>query len=168
MKCYSFILTVMEREIEETTTSVINFYRERDAFGCFSNFYNAPIVIDGAEWKTSEHYFQAMKFATTDPAYMEKIKQVAKPGESARLGRSRSHPLRSDWEEVKDDIMRQALKAKFTQHPNLKKILMSTGKADLVEHTKNDRYWGDGGDGTGKNMLGTLLVELRESLKAAT
>jgi len=152
------------KEKSQTKINVINFYRERDAYGFCSNFYKAPIIIDDIEYPTTEHYFQAMKFATTDTKYMKKIIDAAGPGESARLGRNRSHPLRPDWEEIKDDIMRKALLAKFTQHPSLKKQLLATHDSYLVEHTKNDRYWGDGGDGTGKNMLGKLLVELRNEL----
>ena len=153
---------------KQSQGDVINFYHERNDFGFFSNFFKAPIVIDGVDYPTTEHYFQAMKFATTDIPYMEKIASVSSPGEAARLGRSRSHPLRKDWEEVKDDIMRKALDAKFTQHPSLKKQLLVTGDKQLVEHTKNDSYWGDGGDGTGKNMLGHLLVELRQQFKGKT
>lgn len=61
--------------------------------------------------------------------------------------------------------MREALRAKFTQNEDLKKILLETGDATLVEHTANDNYWGDGGDGNGKNMLGKLLIELREEFR---
>ena len=60
--------------------------------------------------------------------------------------------------------MREALRAKFTQHPDLKELLLRTGSAQLVEHTANDNYWGDGGDGSGKNRLGILLMELRAEL----
>jgi ribA/ribD-fused uncharacterized protein len=55
---------------------------------------------------------------------------------------------------VKDDLMRQALLAKFTQHPDLCAMLLRTGDARIVEHAPGDSYWGDGGDGSGKNMLG--------------
>jgi ribA/ribD-fused uncharacterized protein len=85
---------------------------------------------------------------------------------AARMGRNRTLPLRSDWESVKDDIMREALRAKFGQHPGLKSLLLSTADAELVEHTKNDNYWADGGDGSGKNRLGALLMELRARLRA--
>jgi ribA/ribD-fused uncharacterized protein len=61
--------------------------------------------------------------------------------------------------------MRTAVRAKFTQHKSLQETLLSTGDAILVEHTVNDSYWGDGGDGTGKNMLGKILVEIRDELK---
>ena len=146
-------------------TSIINFYRERDAYGFMSNFYRAPIDLDGRIWPTTEHYFQAMKFETTDPEAVEKVRLVKCPGEAAREGRKRSNPLRSDWEQIKDDIMRKCLMAKFTQHKELAQELIATGDARLVEHTKNDSYWGDGGNGTGRNMLGKLLMELRSQLQ---
>ena len=62
--------------------------------------------------------------------------------------------------------MREALRAKFSQHQDLRKILLDTGDAEIVEHTSNDSYWGDGGDGSGKNMLGRLLMEVRDELRA--
>ena len=67
--------------------------------------------------------------------------------------------------------MYDALIAKFTQHEDLKEQLLATGNSLLVEHTKRDKYWGDGGDGgdgsIGKNMLGQLLVRVREELRKA-
>lgn len=139
--------------------NIINFYRVRDEYGEFSNFAPYPIVINGIEWKTSEHYFQAQKFAGT--AHETQVRNCSSPRQAADMGRDRSLPLRSDWEQVKDDIMRVAVWAKFSQHKDLSELLLSTGDAVLVEHTKNDRYWGDGGDGSGKNMLGKILMETR-------
>ncbi len=85
--------------------------------------------------------------------------------QAARLGRSRKLPLRKDWESVKVQVMREALRAKFTQHEDLQELLLSTGDAKLVEHTANDHYWGDGGNGRGDNMLGRLLMQLRKQLR---
>lgn len=144
--------------------SAIQFYRVRDPYGCFSNFAPYPITIDGVTWPTSEHFFQAQKF--DDPAIQARIRAAASPMEAATLGRSRDFPLRPDWEQVKDDVMAMALHAKFTQHRELREQLLATGDATLVEHTANDRYWADGGDGRGRNMLGTLLMRLREELRA--
>ena len=56
------------------------------------------------------------------------------------------------------------MRAKVTQHEEMKNLLLSTGTARLVEHTTNDSYWGDGGDGSGRNMLGVILMELRAEL----
>ena len=66
---------------------------------------------------------------------------------------------------VKDDIMLKALRAKFTQNDHLKDLLLGTKQRELVEHTSNDTYWGDGGDGSGQNKLGKLLMQVRTELK---
>lgn len=145
------------------TNDIIYFYRTSGAYGCFSNFYPSPIVVGGKEWPTTEHYFQAMKFKGTP--YEEEIRNLATPMIAAAAGRDRTKPLRKDWEEVKDNVMYMALFAKFTQHANLRSILTGTDNALLVEHTHKDRYWADGGDGTGKNMLGKLLMRVRDELK---
>lgn len=142
---------------------VINFYSTKVAYGCFSNFSAYKIFLKGKNWKTAEHYFQAQKFAGKPDE--EELRLADSPMRVAKMGRDGKRPLRKDWEEVKDDIMRQALRAKFTQNKELKKILLETDDAILVEHTANDNYWGDGGDGNGKNMLGKLLMEVREELK---
>jgi ribA/ribD-fused uncharacterized protein len=142
----------------------INFYRTGDDFGSFSNFAPYPITINGKIWPTSEHYFQGQKFTGTD--HEEAIRLAKSPMIAARMGRDRSKPLRSDWESVKDDIMREAVRAKFAQHAELRRILITTGDALIVEHTENDSYWGDGGDGSGKNMLGRILMEIRGELLA--
>lgn len=154
--------TLLEQAILFQMTT-IQFYRENDPYGCFSNFSKHPVVIDGITWKTTEHYFQAMKFQGTP--HEQKIRNASSPTEAKRLGGTRSVRLRSDWEDVKDDVMYKALQAKFTQHPNIQATLLGTGTATLVEHTSRDSYWGDGGDGSGKNKLGLLLMKLRDELK---
>eukprot|EP01085_Mycamoeba_gemmipara_P005010 Mycagemm_TRINITY_DN10143_c0_g3::TRINITY_DN10143_c0_g3_i2::g.5010::m.5010 type:complete len:311 gc:universal TRINITY_DN10143_c0_g3_i2:957-25(-) len=73
--------------------------------------------------------------------------------------------ITGDWEDVKDDIMHKALTAKFSQHIDAARTLLRTGDAVLVEHTKNDSYWADGGNGKGKNMLGVLLMRVRKELQ---
>jgi ribA/ribD-fused uncharacterized protein len=84
---------------------------------------------------------------------------------AARLGRSRKRPLRKDWESVKDRVMHEAVLTKFTQHADLREILLGTGDSKIVEHTENDSYWGDGGDGSGKNRLGQILMGVRDVLR---
>ncbi|GAB4449115.1 MAG: NADAR family protein [Anaerolineae bacterium] len=141
----------------------IYFYSTKDPYGEFSNFAKYPIELKGKIWPTSEHYFQAQKFAGQPDE--EEIRQAAKPMDAARMGRERHRKLRSDWEVVKDNIMLEALRAKFSQHPMLKDLLLSTGDEELIEHTTNDNYWADGGDGSGKNMLGKLLAQVRQELR---
>jgi len=142
----------------------IRFYSTADAYGEFSNFARFPIRIGGETWPTSEHFFQAQKFK--DSAVRARLRKAKTPMIVARMGRDRSLPLRRDWESVKVDVMRKAVRAKFTQHDELRALLLSTGDAKLVEHTTNDAYWGDGGDGSGKNMLGRILMEVRESIRS--
>jgi ribA/ribD-fused uncharacterized protein len=142
---------------------VINFYSTADEFGEFSNFAAYPISLKGKTWPTSEHYFQAQKFAG-EPDEQE-IRKANSPMLAARMGRDRKRPLRRDWESVKVAIMREAVMAKFTQHADLRELLLSTGEAKIVEHTSNDDYWGDGGNGSGKNKLGQILMEVRKLLR---
>lgn len=144
--------------------TTIRFYRVKDAYGCFSNFAPFPIELKGKTWPTSEHYFQGQKFAGT--RWEEVIRSEPSPMMAARRGRSRKLPLRPDWEEVKEWVMREAVYAKFNQHPELQKVLLETGDALLVEHTANDHYWGDGGDGSGTNRLGEILMEVRKQLQS--
>ncbi len=114
-------------------------------------------------WATSEHYFQAQKFI--DTPYLEKVRQTKTPKDAANMGRNRSLPLRSDWEQVKDDVMRKAVLQKFRTHADIREILLTTGDEVLVENTSIDYYWGCGKDGSGKNKLGQILMEVREILR---
>jgi ribA/ribD-fused uncharacterized protein len=143
--------------------TVINFYLKDKEYGCFSNFAAYPIEVKGKVWPTSEHYFQAQKFAGTE--HEEAIRLANSPMMAARMGRDRTVPLRSDWEALKDEVMREAIRAKFQQHQDLRQTLLATGNARIAEHTEKDSYWGDGGDGSGKNMLGRILMEIREELR---
>lgn len=61
--------------------------------------------------------------------------------------------------------MKKAVLAKFSQHEDLRVLLLSTNESKIVEHTEHDRYWGDGGDGRGRNMLGRILMEVRNELR---
>jgi len=142
--------------------SSILFYRVSEAYGFMSNFARYPIALDGQVWPTSEHYFQAQKFAV-EPT-KEQVRAAPSPGEAARLGRTLPG-IRSDWETIRDDVMLKALRAKFAQHADLGRLLVGTGGQRLIEHTPNDNYWADGGDGSGRNRLGELLMQVRDELR---
>jgi N-glycosidase YbiA len=150
-------------EGSQTSDETIFFYSTQGEYGFFSNFSRHSIVLGGHTWPTVEHYFQAQKFAGTE--HLGTILHAGSPTIAARMGRNRQRPLRSDWEQVKDEIMHEALLAKFTQHPDLCAKLQVTGDARIVEHTERDHYWADGGDGSGRNMLGRLLMRVREELQ---
>jgi ribA/ribD-fused uncharacterized protein len=142
----------------------LRFYEHKNGVhGCFSNFSAHPFTLDGLLWPTSEHYFQAQKFPGTD--WAEQIRKAPNPMKAKTMGGSRKHPLRPDWERVKEDVMRRALAAKFAQHADARAVLLSTGDDTLIEAAPRDYYWGCGTRGTGKNRLGLLLMELRTNLR---
>lgn len=82
------------------------------------------------------------------------------------MGRDRRHPLRSDWEQVKDDIMRKAVLTKFQTHADIRELLLGTGDRPIVENAPSDYYWGCGADGTGNNRLGDILMAVRCELRS--
>ncbi len=139
----------------------IRFYSANEAYGEFSNFALYPVKVRGRMWPTSEHFFQSMKFK--DENDLEQVRKAKSPMEAARIGRNRKRKLRRDWEGIKISVMKEAVLANFTQHDHLAELLISTGDAELIEHTPRDSYWGDGGNGRGKNMLGKILMEVIKS-----
>ncbi|AFY49671.1 hypothetical protein Nos7524_3897 [Nostoc sp. PCC 7524] len=141
----------------------IYFYTVNEQYGCFSNFSAHGFVLDDLYWYTSEHYFQAQKFVGT--LHVEQIRLAKTPKQAANMGRERKRPLRPDWEQVKDNIMREAVLCKFATHADIKEILLATGNEEIVENSPIDYYWGCGADGSGKNMLGIILMEVREILR---
>ena len=143
----------------------IRFYDTYGKYGEFTNFYPCLTLIDGATWRTTEHYFQAQKFIGTP--YVEYIKSLKTAREVFQFSREQrvKQWIRCDWHRVKEGVMKKALLHKFSQNKRLQKLLLDTGDNILVEHTENDSYWGDGGDGSGKNRLGILLMEVRGTLR---
>jgi len=131
-------------------------------YGCFSNFSAHGLHLDGYWWPTSEHYYQAQKFAGTGHA--ELIRRARTPKHAAELGRDLARPLRLDWEQVKNEVMIRAVEAKFRAHADIRGVLLSTGDEEIVEDSPTDHYWGRGRDGTGKNMLGQILMSTRSRL----
>jgi N-glycosidase YbiA len=143
----------------------IYFYTTIDAYGCFSNFSRHGFELAGRYWPTVEHYFQTQKFAGTEHA--DHIARARTPKEAAERGRSRAVPIRVDWNAVKDDVMRVAVRRKFEAHSDLRAILLGTGDEELIENAPGDYYWGCGADGSGRNKLGLILMEVRAMLRAA-
>ena len=115
-------------------------------------------------WPTVEHYYQAMKFPQ-DPAWQEEIRMSGSPVRAKKMGLSNEHPVRGDWETVRDRVMKKAPRAKFIQNPAILAILQKTGNRKLEDASPGDLYWGTGTRGTGRNRLGEMLMELRAELK---
>lgn len=134
----------------------------RGKYYFLSYFFPAPIIYDGLIYQNNEAAFQAQK--TLEKTDRKVFTQLA-PAEAKRRGRHVR--LRDDWEEIKDGIMEEIVRAKFSQNPRLKAELLATGEAQLIEgNTWNDRYWGvDVRSGIGKNHLGIILMKVRSELK---
>ena len=149
----------------EGNDTKILFYSRKAPFFELTNFYPSPILIDSKLWPTTEHYFQAMKFPD-DPEFQEKIRLEPSPGKMKELAWEKKFTeMRKDWESVKIGIMFKCCKEKFLQHENLKKLLLGTGDKELVEHTNKDGFWADGGDGSGRNELGKVLMAVRKEIR---
>ena len=144
--------------MKQNTQKVVNFCcRDRQQFGWLSNFQDSAFFAGGKIWSTVGHFYQAMK--TTSKTEREWVRTSKTPKEAKRRGKKVT--IRPDWEDIKVEVMRWALKKKFSQNPWLKKKLIATGEAMLVEDAPWDPFWGTGA-GSGKNMLGVLLMEVRE------
>ena len=143
----------------------IYFYSTSDKYGILSNFSPHGVEMAGQWWPTVEHYFQGQKFGNAE--YVEKIRTATNPKQAKSLGRSRKFPIRTDWEEVKDEIMYQACLKKFQTHKEVKELLLSTGDEELIENAPSDYYWGCGKTGTGQNKLGQILMRVRAELRQA-
>lgn len=131
-----------------------------------SNFYLSVITLDGMDYPTVEHAFQAAK--TDDPDERRAIQEAVTPASAKKAGRIAT--LRPDWEEVKYSIMHDLVLQKFTRYPDLRQMLLDTGDAELIEGNNwNDRTWGmtkdKTGDYVGKNWLGKILMQVRDSLR---
>lgn len=143
-----------------TTISTIDSFRGKYYF--LSNFFPAEVTYSGLTYQNNEAAFQAQKTYSKE----ERIEfTTLEPRDAKRRGRRVR--LRRDWEQVKDRIMEEIVRAKFSQNEELKEQLLATGDAQLVEGNRwNDRYWGvDIRSGVGENHLGKILMKVRSELR---
>lgn len=148
----------------------IRFYRANEApYGVFSNLLRRDVLFEGVTYPTAEHAYQAGK------PRREAVRAWLLSAPTPALLAMAAHGLywwdiQPNWSRMKFDRMKEVLRAKFTQHADLRKVLLSTGEARLVESATVDnpvnRLWGEV-NGRGKNMLGKLLMEVREELHNA-
>lgn len=139
----------------------LNFYRayNNGYTAGFSNFTTHKLTINNYTFPTAEAAIQAYK-NLDDLDYVNRQTQARNPVISKSMGRKVL--LRDDWIYVCDESMYQILLCKFNQHPELKYNLINTGLRPIIQHTRGDNFWGDGGDGKGRNKLGKALMRLRE------
>ena len=125
-----------------------------------SNFWPSPFEIDGRQYATVEHYYQASK-AISDLDH-ERVRTLATPGQAKRGGQKVE--IRADWDALKEVYMLQGLRKKFAPGTELGDRLQATGSIQLIEWNKwGDTYWGVS-NGRGRNRLGHLLMQVRQEL----
>lgn len=150
--------------MEDFTKKIGKF---QGSFRFLSNFWPAPTryadEYDDRIYPSSEAAYQAAK--TTDVKERKEFAEM-KAGESKRAGKKVG--LRPDWEAIKLQVMEQVVRDKFTRNLHLKRQLLATGDAELVEGNNwGDKFWGVVGN-TGQNHLGKILMKIRGELKDAT
>jgi len=134
----------------------------RGKYFFLSNYFSRQIEVNGRKFKSTEHYYQAMKFESS--VLQQQVMNAETPNQSKKEARRLSKYIRYDWDEIKLDVMKIALYAKFTQHEDLKQMLIDTGDMILEEVNEwGDRFWGVDDDGFGENHLGKLLMQIRSS-----
>ncbi|KAG8990894.1 hypothetical protein FRB93_002966 [Tulasnella sp. JGI-2019a] len=145
----------------------IYFYESTKQYYGFTNFSSHEVRFDGRVYPTSEHLFQSLKFLEHRPLLAEHIRTAGKQPRMAFTEARRFSPeTREDWREVSISMMEQVILHKFEQHPILKRELLSTGDAELIEDAgANDAFWGNGADGKGRNELGKALMRLRDHFR---
>lgn len=141
----------------------IRFYKEFGEYGYLATYSNYGFFKDGVFWKTSEHYYQAQKFMDSDTKI--RIQNAETPKIASTIGRDRKLNLRSDWEEVKQDVMFDAVYYKFKQNRDILQKFLDTGNARIVEATVKENYWGSGPNNDGQNNYGKILIKVREKLR---
>lgn len=161
----------------------IEFYDAKKAHGFLSNFYISPITIQGITYSSVEHFFQASKF--DDPWYRDQIIKAKTPAMAKYIaaqkiigrwpwqiqldiiienGISRGVHIRENWDKHRIKVMIKGVLHKF-KNPTLRKMLLDTDRAILIEASPRDNFWGWGKDKKGKNMLGKILMCVRDKIK---
>lgn len=146
------------------SADVIKFYNKGEPYFEFTNFYDVPITIGAVTYKSNEHYYQSRKFTHNIPV-QNLVLNAGTPEQAYDAAKLNAAAIIPGWDAMKLNVMYEALKAKFSQHPDLKEMLKLTGSSRLNLHTAADKFWGDGGDGTGENQFGKLLMKVRTELQ---
>ena len=153
--------------------SSVVFLKTRESFGGLSNMAGGfPLLVNGIHIRTSEALYQACRFP-----HLPEVQWLIIDQESPMAAKMKSKPYRHDsrpdWNRVRVSVMRWCLRVKLAQNwDDFSKLLLDTGYSPIVEHSRRDDFWGakplDERTLLGMNVLGRLLMELRELVKTET
>jgi ribA/ribD-fused uncharacterized protein len=152
------------------TSDCVVFKKTNERFGGLSNMAPGfPLVVNGVHIPTSEALYQACRFP-----HMPKVQRLVISQPSPMTAKMKSKPhrknSRSDWNQVRVGIMRWCLRVKLAQNwQKFSELLLATNNHPIVEESRKDDFWGakplENGMLVGQNVLGRLLMELREELR---
>jgi ribA/ribD-fused uncharacterized protein len=163
-------MTRIDQRFRRAETIV--FHKTREAYGGLSNMAGGyPLRVQGVRILTSEALYQACRFP-----HLVDVQQLIMAQASPMTAKMKSKPHRArsreDWDAVRVDIMRWCIKVKLAQHRvQFGNLLLGTSDKTIVEQSRKDRFWGavpepDGETLVGENVLGQLLVEVRDQLRS--
>lgn len=142
---------------------MIEFYKEFGELGYLANYSNHGFTKNGVFYKTVEHYYQSEKF--DDPDIKNKIINADTPKEASNIGRDRNLKRIYDFKSIKNQVMFDGILEKFRQNRDIAYKLIETRNKKIAEATIDEYYWGIGKDKSGKNVIGDILVRVRERIK---
>lgn len=158
-----------EREYDPNQSAV--FLKTREKFGGLSNMSTAfPLHINNIYIRSSEALYQACRFPTL-PDVQQRILDETSPMTAKMVAKPFNGASRPDWDSIKVSVMRWCLRAKLVQHPiAFGDLLLSTGNLPIVEKkSRRSDFWGarlnTAGNLIGPNVLGRLLMELRDEMR---
>lgn len=141
----------------------IYFYRATGKYGFLSNLFKKALIFEDREFSTGEHAYIYGKIK--DEEIKEWVMNAPKPHLVSIVGHGLfSWDIVENWSKIKVDRMYKVLRVKFSDE-ELRQKLLDTGDAILIENSKTDPFWGIGKKGNGKNMLGMLLMKVREEIR---
>ncbi len=146
---------------------MIKFYDPRVGDFCgLSNLHPRPMTFEGVAYASAEHAYQAAR--ARDPAVAAWLMAAPSPELVAAAGDALPpDDVAPGWAETHVALMERIVRAKFLEHADLRRLLLSTGAAKIVEWSPEDsavaRFWGEY-EGHGLNTLGLMLMRLRDEL----
>ncbi len=142
---------------------MIEFYKEFGELGYLANYSNHGFYKNGIFYKTVEHYYQSEKF--DNPEIKKRIIDAPTPKEASNIGRDRSNKRKENFKDIKNQVMFCGVLEKFRQNRNIAYKLIETRNRSIAEATIDEYYWGIGKDKSGENVIGSILVMVREKIK---
>lgn len=152
-------------QLNHETVEAIYFYM--DVAYPINNWSAHAVVVEGVKFPTVEHAYHYLKFKGTAPDVAAQVLAAPSPWAAKQVADTYGDKRRTDWDEVKVDIMTDLNRAKMEQNEDARECLKSSGSKTLVENSPVDFYWGCGVDGKGENVMGKILMKIREELVAA-